>query len=86
MKIPSYTETPGLHSSPEDKRFSIYRETHKRLLSQDQIYRRRHRTYIAAVVGLVFVPVLGWVAIIYLAMQQQRFQNEKIGEALTKAV
>ncbi|MBL9134560.1 MAG: hypothetical protein JNK85_01765 [Verrucomicrobiales bacterium] len=86
MKVPRYGATAGLQSVPAEERLRIYRQTHKRLLSLDPTYRRRWRSYMAAVVALAFVPVLGWVAIVYLAFRQQAFQNGRIGEALQQPV
>ncbi len=41
MKIPTYTQTAGLERFPQLERFSVYRATHKRLLSEDPTYQRR---------------------------------------------
>jgi hypothetical protein len=85
MKFPSYAATPGLDRFPSTERFAVYRATHQRLMSEDTVYRRRHSSYIAAVVCLAIVPVAGWLAILYLAVRQQLFQNERIGSALPTA-
>jgi hypothetical protein len=82
MKIPYYTRTAGLDRHPQSERFAIYRATHKRLLREDVGYRKRWSSYIAAVVCLTIVPIIGWAAIVYLAFRQQAFQNRKIGDVL----
>ena len=85
MKIPTYTQIPGLDRYPEGERFAVYRATHKRLLSVDSAYHRRWQRYIAAVVCLAIIPIVGWVAAVVLAFRQQAFQNQRIGDVLQSA-
>jgi hypothetical protein len=82
MKIPTYTQTPGLDRYPEGEQFAVYRATHKRLMSEDAAYRRRWSSYVAAIVCLVFIPIAGWIAVVILAFRQQEFQNQRIGDVL----
>lgn len=82
MKRPTYTHTAGLERYPQQERFAIYQATHKRLLSEDAAYHRRWQRYIAAVVCLAIIPIVGWVAAVVLAFRQQEFQNRRIGDVL----
>lgn len=85
MKIPYYTSTPGLDRYPQGERFVVYRATHKRLMREDAVYQRRFSSYVTAVVCLALIPIVGWLAIIYLAFRQQEFQNQRIGNVLQSA-
>lgn len=86
MKIPYYTQTAGLERYPQNERFAVYRATHKRLMHDDVVYRRRRNSYIASVVCVaIFVPIVGWIAAIYLAFRQQEFQNRRIADVLQAA-
>ncbi len=82
MKIPFYTQTIGLERFPQHERFAVYRAIHKRLLSEDSAYQRRWQRYIATVVCLAIIPIVGWVAVVVLAFRQQEFQNQRIGDLL----
>lgn len=82
MKIPTYTQTAGLERFPPHERWAVYRATHKRLLSEDSVYHFRWQRYIAAVFCLAIIPIVGWVAVLWLAFRQQEFQNQRIGDAL----
>lgn len=82
MKIPSYTQTRGLERYPQQERLAVYRSMHQRLLKEDWAYHRRWQRYIAAIVCLAVIPILGWIAAILLAFRQQEFQNQRIGDAL----
>lgn len=82
MNIPSYTRTAGLERYPEQERFTVYRMVQKRLLSEDSAYRRHCQCYIAIVVCLAIVPIIGWAAVVVLAFHEQAFQNQKIGDVL----
>ncbi len=82
MKIPTYAQTAGLERFPQHERFAVYRAAHKRLLSEDSAYHRRWQRYIAAVVCLAIIPIIGWIAAVVLALRQQEFQNQKIGDVL----
>jgi hypothetical protein len=82
MKLPSYTQAPGLDRFPEKERFAVYLSAHQRLMQGDTTYRGRCRSYWAAVVCLALVPVLGWAILLWLAFRQQNFQNQRIGELL----
>lgn len=86
MKLPTYKQTRGLERFPEQERLKMYRAAHQRLLREDVAYHRRWQRYIAAVVCLALIPVLGWVALVALALRQQAFQNERIGDALQPAL
>jgi hypothetical protein len=82
MKIPTYTQTPGLDRYPESERFAVYRATHKRLMREDTSYRRRFSSYLTALICLVIIPIVGWAIAVYLVFRQQEFQNRKIGNVL----
>lgn len=82
MKIPSYVDTAGLERYQQHERFTVYRTMHQRLLQEDITYHRRWQRYLAAMVCLALVPVLGWIAAVALALRQQRYQNQRIGDAL----
>ena len=82
MKIPSYTQTAGLERFPERERFDVYRSKHQQLMGQDSGYRRRYNSFMAGVVCLALVPVLGWMGAIWLAWRQQEFQNRRIADVL----
>lgn len=82
MRIPAYTQTAGLDRFPEHERFAVYRATHRRLLKEDAAYHRRWKRYVAALVCLAMVPIVGWMAAVVVAFRQQTFQNRRIGEAL----
>jgi len=86
MKLPFYTQAPGLNRYPESERLAVYQATHRRLLQLDRVYRVRCRSYWVAVVGFALVPVLGWAVCIGLAFRQQNFQNQRIGELLNATV
>lgn len=85
MTIPTYTQVSGLDRFPQQERFAVYRATHHRLLQEDPVYHRRWQRYVAALVCLAIVPVVGWVAAVVLAFRQQEFQNRRIGDALRGA-
>lgn len=59
MKLPFYTATKGLERFPANERFTVYRNTHKRLLKEDTVYRKRRNAYIASIACLAIVPVCG---------------------------
>jgi hypothetical protein len=83
MKIPTYTQTPGLDRYPEGERFAVYRAIHKRLIHEDAEYRRHCNSYTTRIVCFaVLLPVVGWIAAVYLAFRQQGFQNRRIGDVL----
>jgi hypothetical protein len=82
MKIPTYTQTPGLDRYPEGERFAVYRATHKRLMREDTAYRRRFSSYLTALICLVIIPIVGWAIAAYLVFRQQEFQNRRIGDVL----
>lgn len=82
MKIPTYTQTPGLDRYPKSERFAVYRATHQRLLREDIAYQRRFSSYLTTLIFMVIIPVVGWAIAAYLAIRQQEFQNRKIGAAL----
>ena len=82
MTIPTYRQTAGLERFPQHERFVVYRATHKRLLSEDSAYHRHWQRYVAGMVCLAIIPIVGWVAAVALAFRQQEFQNQKIGDAL----
>jgi len=83
MKIPYYTQTAGLDRYPQQERFSVYRATHKRLMSEDSEYKRQCNSYTIRIVCFaVLLPVVGWILAVYLAFRQQEFQNRRIGDVL----
>jgi hypothetical protein len=82
MKIPAYTQTPGLDRYPEGERFAVYRATHKRLMREDASYQRRISWYLTASICLIFIPIVGWAVACYLGIRQQEFQNRRIGDFL----
>jgi hypothetical protein len=86
MKIPTYTQTPGLDRFPEGERFAVYRATHKRLMREDAAYRRRFSSYLTALICLVIIPIVGWAIAAYLVIRQQEFQNQRIGDILQSVV
>lgn len=81
-------ENTNLHTDSRTGTFPTARavrrvsRAHKRLLSEDFAYHRRWQRYIAAVVCLAIIPVVGWVAAVVLAFRQQEFQNQRIGHVL----
>ena len=84
MKIPTYTQTPGLNRYPEDERFAVYRATQQAIdAGEDVAYRRRFSSYLTALICLVIIPGCwyGHVAA-YLVIRQQEFQNQRIGNVL----
>jgi hypothetical protein len=82
MKIPTYTQTPGLDRYPKGEQFAVYRAMHKRLMREDIAYQRRFSSYLTTLIILVIIPVVGWAIAIYLAIRQQQFQNRRIGDVL----
>jgi len=82
MKIPTYTQTPGLDRYPEGERFAVYRATHTRLMREDTAYRLRFSSYLTALICLVIIPIVGWAIAGYLVFRQQEFQNRRIGDVL----
>ena len=82
MKIPTYTQTPGLDRYPAGERLAVYRATHKRLMQEDTEYRRRFSSYLTALICLVIIPIVGWAVAAYLVIRQQEFQNRRIGDVL----
>ena len=63
MKFETYKATPGLDRIPAADRFVTYRSTHRRLLQEDENYRKRHHQYIIAVVAVVVLtgsPAFTW--------------------------
>ncbi len=74
--------TPGLDRYPEGERFAVYRSTHKRLMQEDIVYRRRFNSYLTALICLIIIPIVGWAFAVYLAFRQQEFQNQRIGDVL----
>ena len=82
MKIPTYTQTPGLDHYPVSERFAVYRETHKRLMREDTAYQRRFTSYLTTLIIMVFIPIVGWAIAAYLVFRQQEFQNQRIGDVL----
>lgn len=62
MKLPFYTATKGLERYPANERFIVYRSTHKQLLKEDAVYRKRCNAYIALITCLSIVPTFGLVS------------------------
>jgi len=85
MKIPTYTQTPGLNRYPEGERLAVYRATHKRLMREDTAYRQRFSSYLTALICLVIIPIVGWAIAAFLIFRQQEFQNRRIGDVLQSA-
>ena len=52
MRFCLYTSTPGLERFPQSERFRVWRATHKRLMQEDQGYRRDVRRYRSRVIWL----------------------------------
>lgn len=75
MKCETYKSTPGLDRIPPAERYATHRAIHKRLLREDESYRKRHNQYVisysiiiaAASLG-VFSSVLGIVGSILLSL------------------
>ena len=63
MKIPFYTQTTGLERYPQKERLAVYSAAHKRLMREDVAYRRRWNSYVAGLVGFIFVGLSGLVII-----------------------
>ena len=82
MKIPTYTQTPGLDRFPVSERFAVYCATHKRLMREDTAYQRRFSSYLTTLIIMLIIPVVGWAIAAYLVIRQQEFQNRRIGDVL----
>ena len=94
MKFPIYTSTQGLDRYPEHERFSVYCAMHKRLMSEDASYRRQWNSYVGGIVCVAVIPAgsfflggalgvsLSVAGVVYLAFRQQKFMNQRVGDAL----
>ena len=61
MKCETYKSTPGLDRIPPADRFATYRATHKRLMREDESYRKRHNQYVILYSIIIAAAFLGVV-------------------------
>jgi len=57
LKLPFYTATKGLERFLANERFIVYRYTHKRLLKEDAVYRKRRNAYVFTIACLAIVII-----------------------------
>ena len=61
MTCETYKSTPGLDRIPPAERFATYRATHKRLMREDESYRKRYNQYVISYSIIIAGAFLGIV-------------------------
>ena len=57
----TYKATPGLDRIPPNRRYSVYRATHRRLMLENEGYRKRYNQYIGSAIVAVTGPGAVWL-------------------------